>query len=104
MDGRDIGTAVLPDAPLKIYLTASVETRARRRFLELEAKGLPADLKTIEADIIKRDDQDMHRKMSPLRQADDAVYLDSSDMTADEVVEKVLAFHEQIVRNNCGSC
>ena len=104
MDGRDIGTAVLPDAPLKIYLTASVETRAQRRFLELEAKGLPADLKTIEADIIKRDDQDMHRKMSPLRQADDAVYLDSSDMTADEVVEKVLAFHEQIVRNNCGSC
>ena len=67
MDGRDIGTAVLPEAPLKIYLTASVETRARRRFLELEAKGSPADLAEIEADIEKRDYQDMHREMSPLR-------------------------------------
>ena len=95
MDGRDIGTAVLPEAPLKIYLTASVETRARRRFLELEAKGSPADLAEIEADIEKRDYQDMHRQMSPLRQAEDAVYLDSSDMTVEEVVDEILKLRRQ---------
>ena len=95
MDGRDIGTAVLPEAPLKIYLTASVETRARRRFLELEAKGSPADLAEIEADIEKRDYQDMHREMSPLRQAEDAVYLDSSDMTVEEVVDEILKLRRQ---------
>ena len=95
MDGRDIGTAVLPEAPLKIYLTASVETRARRRFLELEAKGSPADLAEIEADIEKRDYQDMHREMSPRRQAEDAVYLDSSDMTVEEVVDEILKLRRQ---------
>jgi cytidylate kinase len=90
MDGRDIGTAVLPDAPLKIFLTASVETRARRRCLELQEKGQSPDLSSIEEDIRRRDYQDSHREMSPLRQAPDAVVLDSSSMTAEEVVEKIL--------------
>ncbi len=72
-----------------------METRARRRFLELEAKGSPADLAEIEADIEKRDYQDMHREMSPLRQAEDAVYLDSSDMTVEEVVDEILKLRRQ---------
>ncbi|HIR94038.1 MAG TPA: (d)CMP kinase [Candidatus Egerieimonas intestinavium] len=91
MDGRDIGTQVLPEAQVKIYLTASAHTRARRRFLELEQKGLTADLKQIEEDINQRDYQDMHREISPLRQAEDAVLVDSSDMTIDEVVEAILS-------------
>ena len=90
MDGRDIGTAVLPDAQLKIYLTASVETRANRRYLELIGKGQPADKDAIAADIRQRDDQDMHRAMSPLCQAEDAVYVDSSEMTIGEVVERIV--------------
>ena len=95
MDGRDIGTAVIPEAPLKIYLTASVSTRARRRFLELEKKGQEADLQEIEEDIRRRDDQDMHRELSPLCQADDAVLVDSSYMTAEEVVEKILELKKE---------
>ena len=91
MDGRDIGTQVLPEAQVKIYLTASARTRARRRFLELEQKGLTAGLKQIEEDINQRDYQDMHREISPLRQAEDAVLVDSSDMTIDEVVEAILS-------------
>ena len=91
MDGRDIGTQVLPEAQVKIYLTASARTRARRRFLELEQKGLTADLKQIEEDINQQDYQDMHREISPLRQAEDAVLVDSSDMTIDEVVEAILS-------------
>ena len=91
MDGRDIGTQVLPEAQVKIYLTASARTRARRRFLELEQKGLTADLKQIEEDINQRDYQDMHREISPLRQAEDAGLVDSSDMTIDEVVEAILS-------------
>ena len=81
MDGRDIGTVVLPDADVKVYLTASVETRAKRRFLELQEKGEPADLAKIAADIEDRDYRDMHRDISPLRQAEDATLVDSSDMT-----------------------
>ncbi len=91
MDGRDIGTAVLPEAQLKIFLTASVETRARRRFLELRKKGQEADLREIEKDIEQRDYQDTHRAASPLVQAEDAVLLDSSDLTIEEVADRILA-------------
>ena len=85
MDGRDIGTCVLPDAQVKIYLTASSATRAKRRFDELSAKGESCDLAEVERDIIDRDYRDMHRETSPLKQADDAVLVDSSDMDIDEV-------------------
>lgn len=91
MDGRDIGTAVLPNANLKIYLTASVETRAKRRYDELIEKGQTCDLKEIEKDIEDRDYRDMNREVSPLSQADDAVLVDSSDMTIDEVVAKIIS-------------
>ena len=91
MDGRDIGTAVLPNANLKIYLTASVETRAKRRYDELVEKGQTCDLKEIEKDIEDRDYRDMNREVSPLSQADDAVLVDSSDMTIDEVVAKIIS-------------
>ena len=90
MDGRDIGTVVLPDADVKVYLTASVETRAKRRFLELQEKGESADLAKIAADIEDRDYRDMHRDISPLRQAEDATLVDSSNMTIDQVVERIL--------------
>lgn len=89
MDGRDIGTNILPDAQLKIYLTASVDTRANRRYKELVEKGTDCDLEAIKKDIEQRDYQDMHRETAPLMQAADAVYLDSSDMTIDQVVEKI---------------
>lgn len=91
MDGRDIGTVVLPDADVKVYLTASSRTRAQRRFLELSEKGIACDLDEIEKDIIDRDYRDMHREHSPLRQAEDAVLVDSSDMTIDEVVERIIS-------------
>ena len=91
MDGRDIGTAVLPNADLKIYLTASVETRAKRRYDELVEKGQTCDLKEIEKDIEDRDYRDMNRDVSPLSQAEDAVLVDSSDMTIDEVVAKIIS-------------
>ena len=90
MDGRDIGTCVLPDAPAKIYLTASVETRARRRFRELEERGEVCDIREIEKDIEERDYRDMHRENSPLRQAEDAVLLDSSHMTIEQVVDSII--------------
>ena len=89
MDGRDIGTNILPDAQLKIYLTASVDTRANRRYKELLEKGTDCDLEEIKKDIEQRDYQDMHREIAPLRQAANAVYLDSSDLTIDQVVEKI---------------
>lgn len=87
MDGRDIGTTILPDADIKIYLTASVDERARRRFKELEEKGLSPVFEEIRADIIERDERDMNREVSPLRQAPDAVLLDSSDLTIEEVTK-----------------
>ena len=90
MDGRDIGTHVLPDANLKIYLTASSQVRAQRRYDELVAKGEECDLDKIELDIMERDTRDMTREISPLRQAEDAILIDSSDMTIDEVVETVV--------------
>ncbi len=89
MDGRDIGTCVLPNADVKVYLTASSKVRAMRRFKELEAKGIACGLEQIEADIIERDHRDMTREHSPLRQAEDAQLVDSSDMTIDEVVEAI---------------
>lgn len=90
MDGRDIGTVVLPDAPLKIFLTASVHTRALRRFGELKEKGGNPDLSEIEKDIEQRDFADMHRETAPLKQAEDAVYLDTSDITAEEAAGKII--------------
>ena len=92
MDGRDIGTVVLPNADLKIYLSASSKVRAKRRYLELLEKGqTDLDINDIEDEIIKRDEADMNREISPLKQADDAYYLDSSDMTLEEVVSKILS-------------
>ncbi|MCC6093825.1 MAG: (d)CMP kinase [Eubacterium sp.] len=90
MDGRDIGTVVLPDAQLKIYLTASVQVRAERRYQELVQRGENPDLAEIEQDIAARDDQDMHRAVAPLRQAEDAILVDSSAMTVPEVVRKIV--------------
>lgn len=89
MDGRDIGTVVLPDADAKIFLTASVEKRAERRYTELVKKGQEADLSAIAADIRDRDHRDMHRETAPLRQADDAVLLDSSNLSIEEVVAEM---------------
>ena len=89
MDGRDIGTVVLPDAQLKIYLTASSDVRAKRRFAELVAKGESPDFEKIKADIEQRDYQDMHREIAPLKQAEDATLVDTSDMTIDEVVDTI---------------
>lgn len=96
MDGREIGTFVLPDADLKIYLTASSMERAKRRFLELVQKGITADINEIEKDIIERDYRDMNREFAPLKQADDAIYLDSSNMTIDEVAEFIIKCFERI--------
>lgn len=90
MDGRDIGTAVLPNADLKIYLTASSRTRAKRRYKELVEKGINCNIDDIEKDIIDRDYRDMHRDVSPLVQAKDAVLVDSSEMNIEEVVEEII--------------
>lgn len=96
MDGRDIGTCVLPDAQVKIYLTASSATRAKRRFDELTEKGASCDLAEIEKDIIDRDYRDMHRETSPLRQAEDAVLVDSSEMNIDEVVDSIYQVYSEV--------
>lgn len=89
MDGRDIGTCVLPDADVKIFLTASVEKRAGRRYDELKEKGISCSLEEIEKDIRDRDERDSTREIAPLRKAEDAVLIDSSDMTIDEVVAAI---------------
>ena len=94
MDGRDIGTCVLPDATCKIYLTASVETRAKRRYLELKEKGENPDLSKIEKDIEARDYQDMNRETAPLKQAEDAVLVDSSDMTIEDVCAAIISAYK----------
>jgi cytidylate kinase len=96
MDGRDIGTKILPQADLKIFLTASVSVRAKRRYLEQQQKSIPTDITQIEADIEARDYQDTHRQNDPLRQAQDAIYLDTSDMTQPEVVAKILSLCQEI--------
>lgn len=90
MDGREIGTYVLPGAPVKIYLTASVACRARRRFDELAARGESCDLAAIEADIQERDERDMNREFAPLRKAEDAVLVDSSELNIEQVKERIL--------------
>lgn len=95
MDGRDVGTHILPNANLKIYLTASSMERANRRWKELTAKGVDCDLAQIEADIIARDEQDMSREISPLRKAEDAILLDSSSMTIEEVVENIIKLYKE---------
>lgn len=91
MDGRDIGTCVLPNADVKVYLTASSKVRAQRRYDELTAKGESCDFDKIEQDIIERDERDMNREISPLRQAEDATLVDSSDMTIEEVADAIIA-------------
>lgn len=90
MDGRDIGTVVFPNAQLKIFLTASVEERARRRYAEMVAKGQQVDLQQLQANIAERDKQDSERAISPLRQAEDALLLDTSDMGISEVTDRIL--------------
>lgn len=94
MDGRDIGTHVLPNAEVKIYLTASSKERANRRYKELIEKGQDADFDQIEADIIERDERDMNREIAPLKQAEDAILIDSSNMNIDEVVERIISAAE----------
>ena len=89
MDGRDIGTNILPDADVKIYLTASVETRAKRRYDELKEKGEDCDLDQIAQDIKERDERDMNRETAPLKKADDAILVDSSHMSIPEVVSEI---------------
>ena len=96
MDGRDIGTVVFPDAELKIFVTASAEIRAQRRFKELEAKGMPANFDEILQNVEQRDYIDTHRETSPLRQADDALVLDNSHLTiADQKVWLMEKFNER---------
>lgn len=95
MDGRDIGTHVLPDAQLKIYLTASVEKRAARRYLELKEKGEACSLEEIEKDIEQRDRRDMTREIAPLKKAEDAVLVDSSEMTVEEVADCIRRLYEK---------
>ena len=94
MDGRDIGTCVLPNATVKIYLTASVDARAKRRYDELVQKGEMQEIDVIKADIEKRDYNDMHRDISPLRQAEDAILLDSSDMNIEEVTDAIMNIYK----------
>lgn len=96
MDGRDIGTYVLPNADIKIYLTASSKERAKRRWLELKEKGTESNLDEIEKDIIARDEQDMNREFAPLCQAKDAILVDSSNMTIEEVIDHIInLFHQR---------
>ena len=96
MDGRDIGTCVLPNAQVKIYLTASSEVRAKRRYDELVAKGQECNLDKIKADIEERDYRDMNREHSPLKQAEDAILVDTSAMTIDEVIEHIICICDSI--------
>lgn len=91
MDGRDIGTCVIPDAEVKIFLTASVEERAKRRFRELVQKGAEADFEQVKKDIEYRDRNDTERAVSPLRKAEDAILLDTTDMTMEEVVQELMS-------------
>ncbi|MDC7294452.1 (d)CMP kinase [Butyrivibrio sp. DSM 10294] len=93
MDGRDIGTVVLPGANLKVFLTASSRVRAKRRYKELTEKGVACDIETIEKDIIDRDYRDSHRENSPLKQAEDAILVDSSYMTIEEVAGKIIELY-----------
>ncbi len=104
MDGRDIGTAVLPDATLKVYLTASSRVRALRRFKELKERGEEVNLEAIEEEIIRRDERDMNRALSPLKRANDAVLLDSSEMTLEEVLREMEELVEDAGSRGCCGC
>ena len=104
MDGRDIGTCVLPDANLKVYLTAGSRVRALRRYKELQEKNVECDLEAIEKDIIDRDYRDMHREIAPLKQAEDAVLLDSSNMTLEEVLNEMESLVEDAGSKGCCGC
>lgn len=99
MDGRDIGTTILPNADVKIYLTASADTRAQRRYQELTEKGESCDLEEIKKDIIARDERDMNREVSPLKQAEDAVLVDSSHMGIEEVTEEIIRIYKEKVKD-----
>ena len=99
MDGRDIGTTILPGADVKIYLTASADTRAQRRYQELTQKGESCDLEEIKRDIIARDERDMNREVSPLKQAEDAVLVDSSKMGIEEVTEEIIRIYKEKVKD-----
>lgn len=92
LDGRDIGTCVLPDAEYKFYLTASVETRAKRRYDELTARGEDVSFERVKADIEERDERDMTRAIAPLKKAEDAIEINSDDMTAEQVAERMLGY------------
>lgn len=95
MDGRDIGTVVLPNADLKIFLTASIDERAKRRFLELKTKGVDCDFEQVKQDIIERDYRDSHRETSPLKQAADAILLNTDDLNVDQVLQKIMELVEK---------
>ena len=97
MDGRDIGTVVLKDADLKVYLTASIESRAKRRLVDNKKRGMPSDYEEIKADIVKRDYIDSHRENSPLSKADDAIVVDTSDITIEEEIERIISLFEEKV-------
>ena len=101
MDGRDIATTVLPNADVKIYLTAKPHKRALRRYKELTLKGINADISEIEQDIIKRDERDMNRELSPLRQSPDAYVVDSSDKDLNETLEEILFYVKRILNERC---
>ncbi|HCL4141901.1 TPA: (d)CMP kinase, partial [Pseudomonas aeruginosa] len=94
-DGRDMGTVVFPDAPLKIFLTASAEERARRRYLQLKAKGADVDQSALLEEIRERDERDSQRAVAPLKPADDAILLDSTEMSIEAVVETIIHHCEQ---------
>jgi len=98
MDGRDIGTVVLPDAELKVFLTATVEERAARRHRENIARGMDSDITILQEEIALRDKRDSEREVSPLRQADDALYLDTTEMTIDEVVVRLMELAEGVLK------
>ena len=95
MDGRDIASRVLPNAPLKIYLTASVQKRAERRYQELKEKGITCDLEQIKKDIEERDYRDTHRKTAPLIRTEDAILIDSSNLTIEQVVQEILEHYRE---------
>lgn len=98
MDGRDIGTVVLPDAELKVFLTATVEERAARRHRENIARGMDSDITVLQEEIALRDKRDSEREVSPLRQADDALYLDTTEMTIDQVVDRLMELAEGVLK------
>lgn len=104
MDGRDIGTCILPGADVKVFLTASSGVRAMRRFKELQEKGVACNLQEIEQDIKERDDRDMNRAVAPLKAAEDAVVLDSSDMTAEEVMQAIIGMASSRGLGGAGLC